>query len=330
MLDLVLTNSPDKVITITDEGRLGRSDHIMMILKIGTSLKLRPKKNQIVCWKKGQYENIRENLSLIDWDNQLRGKNTSESWAFLKSTLAEQVKKEIPSFTPSGKYRPQWFNAEIRGLLTAKKKAWKKAKEDNTLKSRSEYEMVEKKLKKKIVAAKRRLEKEIANDKSGNGNKFRNYIKQRTRSRDTVGPLLREDGSTITEDREIAEELNRYFASIFTKEDRTNMPRKHRETEERLSEISFTRSEIIKKIKRLRPDSAAGPDGIHPRLLIECAEQVAIPLSNIFEKSLRENIVPADWKNAIVTPIFKKGKRQIQVTTGLSPVKSWKQLLKTE
>ena len=62
-------------------------------------------------------------------------------------------------------------------------------------------------------------------------------------------------------------------------------------------------------IRTLKSNSAPGPDGITPRLLQELADEVAVPLSCIFTKSMTEGIVPGDWKTAHVTPIFKKGQK---------------------
>jgi hypothetical protein len=201
--------------------------------------------------------------------------------------------------------------ANIRNKIPTyhKKKAWRRGKEDRTTKSRSEYEEIAKRVKKRILGVKRKLERELANEDKGNGRKFRNYIKQRTRSRDPVGPLITKNGTTITEDKDLAEELNNYFSSIFTKEDKENLPVKEPETDKRLDRLEVTRGKVLKKIKKLRPDSAAGPDGIHPRLLIECAELLSEPLAIIFNKSLGEKYVPPDWKEAVITPIYKKGKR---------------------
>ena len=53
----------------------------------------------------------------------------------------------------------------------------------------------------------------------------------------------------------------------------------------------------------------AGPDGISPRVLRELAEELAPALTIIFQSSLSTGIVPADWRNTYVTPIFKKGKQ---------------------
>ena len=69
--------------------------------------------------------------------------------------------------------------------------------------------------------------------------------------------------------------------------------------------------DVCEKLKRLKEDKACGPDGIHPKLLKECAEIIAIPLYQIFSRSLESGVVPADWKLANVSPIHKKGSRAV-------------------
>ena len=44
-------------------------------------------------------------------------------------------------------------------------------------------------------------------------------------------------------------------------------------------------------------------------VLRECAETVAKPLAMIYQKSFDEGVVPENWKEANVSPIFKKERR---------------------
>ena len=55
----------------------------------------------------------------------------------------------------------------------------------------------------------------------------------------------------------------------------------------------------------LNVSSAMGLDGLHPRLLRECAEQLSQPLCLMFNLSMRSGVVPDAWRESLVIPIFK-------------------------
>ena len=66
---------------------------------------------------------------------------------------------------------------------------------------------------------------------------------------------------------------------------------------------------IHKKLQSLRSDKSPGPDKLHPRILEELAKELTVttPLAIIYNKCIEKGILPSQWKEAIVTPIFKRG-----------------------
>ena len=66
---------------------------------------------------------------------------------------------------------------------------------------------------------------------------------------------------------------------------------------------------IAKKIKKMKDNKSPRVDGIPPKLLKEIVEQISTSLAKLCNLSLEEGIVPSEWKDANITPLFKKESR---------------------
>ena len=60
---------------------------------------------------------------------------------------------------------------------------------------------------------------------------------------------------------------------------------------------------VCKKLQKLNPHKAMGPDNIPPCLLKEFAYELAEPTADLFNLSLSSGIVPDTWKCANIIPI---------------------------
>ena len=76
-----------------------------------------------------------------------------------------------------------------------------------------------------------------------------------------------------------------------------------------MPDIQVVKRGVWKQLHNLKPNKAAGPDGISPRVYKELASVLAGPLTSLFQLSLDKGMVPSDWKKATVCPIFKKGEK---------------------
>eukprot|EP00061_Rhincodon_typus_P001071 g13625.t1 len=81
-------------------------------------------------------------------------------------------------------------------------------------------------------------------------------------------------------------------------------------TDEDLETIIITKEAMLGKLMGLKVDKSPGPDEMHLRVLKEVMGGIAKELVIMYQNSLDSGVVPADWKTAIVTPLFKKGSRQ--------------------
>ena len=103
--------------------------------------------------------------------------------------------------------------------------------------------------------------------------------------------------------------LNKFFSSVFTRENTTNIP--HTEVGDKsggitLTDIRVTPKAVQDKLSKLNPNKAQGPNQVLPRALKELSDQLAMPLCILFNKSLESGLIPGDWKVAMLLPFLRR------------------------
>ena len=124
--------------------------------------------------------------------------------------------------------------------------------------------------------------------------------------------MKKENGKFAVNDSDKAEILNSFFASVFVRENLSNIPNLSESENSNgtsVADMRVTPLAVEEKLKKLDASKAQGPDGLPPWVFKELAKELSIPLSELFNKSLEQNTIPTDWKRADVTAIFKKGSR---------------------
>ena len=158
-------------------------------------------------------------------------------------------------------------------------------------------------LRKSVKEKETDLAKNIKNDPKA----FYSYVSSKTKPKEGVSNLTKDNGSLTETDGEKAEILNSFFTSVFTEEDLANMPSFDKKSDTILTSVSVDEESIRKKLENLNVSKSCGPDGVHPRILKELCKELSFPLKILFDLTMTCGKIPSSWKTAEVKPIFKKG-----------------------
>ena len=135
----------------------------------------------------------------------------------------------------------------------------------------------------------------------------------KSKRQDNIGIVpLKSKGNLLTDAKSKANILIKQFVSVFTKDSDNTAPEigKHRNTQS-APQLFIDRKGVLEILKNINIHKAMGPDRIPNILLKTCAEEISYGLSAIFQYSLATVTLPLDWRNANVTPVFKKRDRHM-------------------
>ena len=117
----------------------------------------------------------------------------------------------------------------------------------------------------------------------------------------------------------MAEYLNGYFSSAFTRKVISSLPVPDAKFQENksnnLGQLIVTPEMVAKKRKVMKDNKSPGMDGIPPKLLIGTVEQISIPLARVFILSFKEGVVPFEWKEKTSYLYLKRVREISQILT---------------
>ena len=164
----------------------------------------------------------------------------------------------------------------------------------------------------KIRTAKAEYEYKIAEKIKYDSKSFYAYVREKSKSKVKVGPLVDNMGGVVDGKKEMVTLLNKFFASVFTVERVATIPAASKKAkggdDGTIADILISEKEVMEAIRRLKENKGAGVDGINSTFLKHCTSLVK-PLVKLFQESFDSGRIPSEWKMANVTPIFKKGKK---------------------
>ena len=313
LIDLVITKNPDIIENVTLSSPLGKSYHSTILIKTAIKKEVKQKcmikKYQI---DKGNYDKMREHLGEINWEEMIKeaDNDVDKAWNDISKEIIDAREKFIPSklVNTNSTKRKYTLEDSLIHLTRVKRLQYKLYKKYPSQKNYLLYVDARNKVTNHTRNIKRKKEKNIAKDIKTNPKAFYQYISSKTTKKDKISDLEKPDGETTSNDQEKSEVLNNFFTSVFTDEDLNNIPdlNINQDIQTKSSSAEVTTEEMKKLLEQLKAGKSPGPDQLHPRILKECAKELALPLKLLFDLTMEKGCIPKEWKSAEIKAIYKK------------------------
>ncbi|KAK4831702.1 hypothetical protein QYF61_018754 [Mycteria americana] len=273
-LDLLFTNREGLVSDVMVGGCLGQSDHEMIEFLIRGEAARGVSKTATLDFRRADFGLFRRLVERVPWEAALMGKGVQEGWTFFKEEVLKAQEQAVPRCRKTSRQgrRPAWLTRELWLELRRKRRVYDLWKKGRA--TQEDYKGVARLCREKTRRAKAELELNLAAAVKDNKKHFFKYISSKRRGKENLQPLVDGGGNTVTKDEEKAEVFNAFFASVFISRADCSIGAQPLELEDR--------------------------DG----------DQNGAPIIQGEMQSWLTGEVPADWRLANVTPIYKKGRKE--------------------
>ncbi|XP_072051494.1 uncharacterized protein [Amphiura filiformis] len=316
ILDLVFTNNSNIIRSAVVEPGLGDHDIVCVDLDLKPKRK-KPNKRKVFIRQKADEKGIKEDF--LRYQQSWKDMNTNtvqEKWDSLENEIKAIMDRRVPSKMSSTRHDLPWFSRKHRRLTRCKQRLYNKAKASRSEKDWERFKVIQKTTRRSLQKAKREyIADHLSDNIKENPKAFWTFIKK-TKSEEVGISDLKVDNCVISDAKGKAEALKHQFASVFTQEKTDNVPKLDCENYEEIPRLLVSSDGVLKQLKTLSPNKAPGPDQLPSWFLKLAADELAPILTELFQCSLDEGILPKQWREANIVGIFKKETKASLKITG--------------
>ena len=260
-------------------------------------------------YKEADFKALRRSLSLVHW-GVLDALPLNDAVDMFYSLLQSAIADHVPTVTIRRKC-PPWFDRAVRAALRLKEAAHRRMRRNPSTDNTADFS--EKRKRFKSIACSKYYEylKKLADDLKTNPKRFWTFLKSVGKQSTMASHLKDNSGNLVSDDAEKAEILNKTFASKFVNSDVNVLPPVTAHSLDTLPRFTVTKSAVRSALLDLNPNKACGPDNFSAKIILECSEQLVIPLKKICKKSVETGEFPTLWKEANIIPVPKKAIERI-------------------
>ena len=226
-------------------------------------------------------------------------------WNFIKTEFNRIMNTNVPTKETSTKSHQPWITTECKRLIRKKNRWFKLAKASNSGKVWKTYREMKKQCQRTCRQTHDRYLSDIVHDDKTNKKLYR-YIKSKKTENIGISDLKDKNNLLVTDPLKKAEMIHEQYNSVFsdpTPKIDPKLPEKDRLPS--LGQIRVKSQGILKLLLSIDPNKASGPDNVPGKFLNICGYEIADIYKVLFQASLDQGVVPPDWKEANVTPLYK-------------------------
>ena len=300
LLDLVLTNSEQVRCSVQEKV----ADH--KVVEVTLDLPV-PREETVYRWvwdfKKAKWDELKEELGKTSW-GFLDVLSPDDGARQLTDKLLELLKTKVPQrLLGEKKSTHPWLNERVAQLVKEKKEAEGTAQEQEATEACSKGVLEE------YRAYVNRVRAELAELKAGSKKwwtKTQELLKEKSKTCN-VPALRKPDKTWVTTAKGKANLLKDTFSAKYT------LPAEARNCYTELVQQELQEDwgvpslkEATETLKKVREDSATGPDTLPTRVLKRCASELGVPLWKLASRILETGRWPELWLQHWVIPLHKR------------------------
>ena len=307
-LDLVFSRRMSAVACVRDG--LFDSDHRELVVDLTVPGNKAPlvTRTRAFDYKRADFPGLRRNLSLAPW-GMLDGIGVNEAVERFYDLLNAAIADHIPTVTLRRRL-PPWFDRDVRAALRQKETAYRRLRRSPGPDSRADF--AEKRRLFKSISSHRYFVylRKLTDDFRTNSKRYWTFLKCVTKKTSVAPVICDANDNPVTGDFERATLLNEAFASKFTDPYVNTLPAAPSYDLDTLCRLHVTEAAVRSALLSITSNKACGTDNVSARVIVECAEELVVPLTKICAASVSSGVFPDRWKEANIIPIFKKGDKK--------------------
>ena len=283
---------------------VGVSDHRVQVVDFDIP-SLRPSHHQrwIQSFRKCDWDQVRTVLQAIPWHFMNTFDSVDDKCDFFHTVLSEVLDLFLPLHSVHSRWSKTTFSDDIRQLITYKNKAKHQADRSGDPDDKRCFQWLKNELKTSVRQAKVDYLQMLIQRSRANPAGVWSHVNT------VFGRNIR--NCTAPMDSLALNQINDHFQTVAISSDHESaasfvIPSSS------VGSNPFTFSEIpvslvCSHLQHLDTKKSIGPDGLSARFLKSVMCEIAVPLTKLFNESLKAGVFPSQWKRSHITPVHKGG-----------------------